>query len=81
MGRRFRTPSAPCERIRSEIAYPLPESTRQSAVALLENVIEEDGVSLRLKLRDLRGQQVCEQAAGRRLLKKLGGLFFAKRPN
>lgn len=31
----FRTPSAPCERIRSEIAYPLPESTRQTAVAML----------------------------------------------
>ena len=32
----FRTPSAPCEQIRSEIAYPLPESTRQTAVTMME---------------------------------------------
>jgi hypothetical protein len=33
----FRTPSAPCEQIRGEIAYPLPESTRQSAVTMLQH--------------------------------------------
>ena len=30
-----RSPTAPCEHIRSEIAYPLPDSTRQTAVSML----------------------------------------------
>jgi len=30
-----RSPTGPCEHIRSEIAYPLPESTRQTAVRML----------------------------------------------